>query len=230
VRIQHSKPGKIRVQMPIRPATYAEWCALIDDKLARETQKRLAAKSQRYERRAWTKEDLDEFFRRLFEHDDVIRVTVAHHIYIFAEAANAEVGFDVGLKPQTLEMCPSDGIVVAFATMKASAAKRLVRLENVREQLDRLTALREPHPDRVVGLPIEECDFILLMDLLVCSLPKTLGQHSGLDLPSLIDRTIDAGLRQYESLAALREPASDLEHLWPIRNDEWLRNPSITRH
>jgi hypothetical protein len=160
----------------------------------------------------------------------VIRATVAHHIFRFAESAHAEVGFDVGLKPQTLEISPADGIVVAFATMKASAAKRLVRLSDVREQLDRITALREPHPDRVVGRPVEECDFILLMDLLVCSLPKTFGQNSGMDLPSLIDRTVDAGLRQYESVAALREPASDLEHLWPIRNDEWLRNPSRSRH
>lgn len=172
---------------------------------------------------------LEGFLKGLFEHDDVIRVSVAHHIYRFAKAANAEVGFEIGLKPQQVEI-PDSGIVFAFATMKSSAARRLLQLENVRENLDRLTISREWHPDRVVGRAIDECDFIVLMDLLVCSLPKTIEEHPGLDLAALIDRTIDIGLRQYETVNALRISDENPDHSWPIRNDEWVRNPSKTRH
>jgi hypothetical protein len=229
LRIQQPKPRRIRVQMPMAAVTYEEWCSLIDDRLAREARKRLAEKSQRYERHPWTAEDVEGFLKRLFEHDDVIRISVAHHIYRFAKAANAEVGFEIGLKPQQVEI-PDSGIVFAFATMKSSAARLLLQLENVRENLDRLTASREWHPDRVVGHPIDECDFIVLVDLLVCSLPKTIEEHPGLDLAALIDRTIDIGLRQYETVNALRISDENPDHSWPIRNDEWVRNPSKTRH
>lgn len=210
-------------------ATYEEWCSLIDDRLAREARKRLAEKGLARERRPWSENDVEGFLRVLFEHAEVIQVSVAHHIHRFAEAANEEVGFEIGLKPQQVEIANS-GAVFAFATMKSSAAKRLFRSENVREKLGKLTITRGRYPGRIVGCPIDECDFIVLMDLLVCSLPKTIGEHGGLDLAALVDRTIDIALRQYETVSALQDFEGKMEHLGPLRNSDWLRKSSKTRH
>jgi hypothetical protein len=49
-------------------------------------------------------------------------------------------------------------------------------------------------------------------------------------LAALIDRTIAIGLRQYETVSALMNSDGKSKDLWPIRNDDWVRNPSKTRH
>jgi hypothetical protein len=150
------------------------------------------------------------------------------HIAWYGQVANAEAGFDLGLKPHHVIVDGPSGHAVVFAAIDSGACAKLQEFDGVRQLWRHLTLERS---QRYESLGITSTEFDeeeAIMDLMVAALPYT-TQTIGMSTPSeIIDRAFKKRLARFDAVAALRSQAPDahpLEH-----TDSRSRGRSGTLH
>lgn len=193
-----SKPKRLRVQFPMHAKTYDAWRRASGARLEREARRRAAAEADSPDRSTASEHMLD--LLQFFEMDKIVLVALAEHVRHFAESANAEAGFDIGIAFEEVVIGEQNGYTIPFATIDAAAAVRLLDRGQVRQDLLRMLDARgAKRRNYYVGREIQDCDEELLMDLLTVSLPDTIRVLGGVVPADLVGPAIDLGLQHLDA-------------------------------
>jgi hypothetical protein len=166
--------GRMMLQMPMHCYRYSFWEEAISTGVAKGIDEFL---SKQPHRKGYALDDTDRLRTSLttllFANTDrVLRQALGVHAHAYGQAASTEAGFDLGIVGRRLVIGePSDELVFFYATMKAEAYERLLRIdvnglfkELVRKRRETLSAMGSSR-----RIPRSEA----LMDLICAALPCT---------------------------------------------------------
>jgi hypothetical protein len=211
--------GRVRLQMPMVALKFTEWEALMRKRISREIEKRVVAEASRKRRARLDRTEIRKISSVLFpDLERLLTDALSIHIYFYGQVANAEAGFDLGLKPHHVIFGEPTDYAVVFATINADVCARLLEFEGARRRLTYMTEVRR---ERYKTMGITSTEFEedeAIMDLLVSALPYT-TQTIGMSKPSeIIDRAFENRLGQFE-VPAKSQDAPNLLRLAGVPKD-----------
>jgi hypothetical protein len=226
-----AQEARVRFQVPMHVGSQDQWFLFIRRRVQREAE-RLAEASQKLRKGdRLTKEECFDHLRRIApDEEQLMREAVSYHVLLLGEAARAEAGFDLRIEPQQLEIGGARNWVFCFATMDASASRKLLQKPGVRETLVLWSENRGRPHEEFVGRRIDECNEEVLMDLLCAALPAA-TEHLAPSPAMIVDRFFDSPHFDFvcERNAS---PNTDEAGGHAVRLDErlWSTTPSSTKH
>jgi hypothetical protein len=191
--------GSTRLQIPMHSYKYSKWETIIRESVSAEINKNISARApvKRFDRHE-RNEIRQRLLVRFSDSERLFMDALSLHISFYGRVANAEAGFDLGIRPQQVIVNEPSGYAMVFATIRSEACERLFEFEGVEPIYREFLRIRTDRL-RSLGFSGKVDKSTSLMDLLVAALPYT-TKSIGMSTPrEIIDRAVEGRLRPFDA-------------------------------